>query len=550
MKMKKLTYLLVLGSAFLFTTTGCKREEFNPNFELPRQFKPGEINITAGETQAEIEWAPSLFTANKSETYTIQLSKDSSFQGTILQEKQVDTTYVVYTDDVLDVMEYYFVRVKANALGSTAASGWVHSGRFRITGEQIFLPLLDVDIKDKSVLLKWRPSPLVTKIIITPAGGAPTEITLTPADVAANERLVTGLTPSTNYTAQIYRNTILKGTIAFTTDELNLFTVTLQPGDDLVEAVENAADGDVIGLAPGSYDCVDALGAYVNLVVSAKTITIASTSGNPANTKVNFKEIKLNGTGAGIRLKGIEFDGTAASADYFINLTGLTSDSEAATFTDVIVENCIVHNTDNAFMRGNRGGNNAHKIDSIYVNNTIAHTNGTGSYHYFMIDKLEFKHLEISNSTMYDIARAFISWATNITMPAVPTIVVNQSTINNFGFSDRNNILLDANANTVNARYTNNIIANTPKPGAAVGSSAMRAGNVSTILFNNNNYFNLNGGNPLGPLVFPAYVQMTSNQTIDLGWTATTTDFTLPAASPLRTASETGGPVGDPRWAQ
>ena len=68
MKMKKLTYLLVLGSAFLFTTTGCKREEFNPNFELPRQFKPGEINITAGETQAEIEWAPSLFTANKSET--------------------------------------------------------------------------------------------------------------------------------------------------------------------------------------------------------------------------------------------------------------------------------------------------------------------------------------------------------------------------------------------------------------------------------------------------------------------------------------------------
>lgn len=201
-------------------------------------------------------------------------------------------------------------------------------------------------------------------------------------------------------------------------------------------------------------------------------------------------------------------------------------------------------------MRGNRGGNNAHKIDSIYVNNTIAYQNGTGTYHYFMIDKLEFKHFEVANSTMYDIARAFISWATNITMPAVPTIIVRNSTINSFGFGDRNNILLDANANVVNATYKNNIIANTPKPGQNVLGSAMRAGAASTIFFQYNNYFNLQGGNPLAPLTFPAYVQMANNQTIDLGWTATTTDFTLPAGSPLRTASDSGGPVGDPRWAQ
>jgi hypothetical protein len=468
----------------------------------------------------------------------------------VIQEKVVDTTYVVFADDVLEVMEYYFVRIKANALGSTAESGWVHSGRFRITGEQIFFPINDIDLKDVSVLLKWRPSPNLTKIVLTPAGGSPTDITLDAADVATNEKLIEGLTPLTTYTAEIYRNTIKKGTITFTTDEPNLYTVTLQPGDDLVTAVANAADGDVIGLEPGTYSTVDNGGAFVNLVVSGKTVKIVSTSGLATDTKVNFKEVKLSGDGAGVTLEGIEFDGTAASADYFINLTGLSSDGEAAQFTDVIVKNCIVHNTDNAFMRGNRGGSNAHKIDSIYVNNTIAYANGTGTYHYFMIDKLEFKHLEISNSTMYDVARALISWATNLTVPQVPVIIVNQSTINSFGFGDRNNIILDANANTVNFTFKNSIIANTPKPGQNVGTSAMRAGNVSTIQFYYNNYFNLNGGNPLQPLEFPAYVQLSNNQTIDLGWTSTTTDFTLPAASPLRTASESGGPIGDPRWAQ
>lgn len=548
--MKKFTYYLLLAGSFFMAFTGCKREEFNSEVNLPRQFKPGEINISAGETQAEVEWAASLFTGNKDVTYTVQLSTDSAFAGAVLQERVVDTTYTVFADDILNVMTWYFVRVKANALGSTAESGWVHSGRFRITGEQIFLPIVPTDLKDVSVLLKWRTSPGLTKIVLTPQGGAAADITLSAGDLTAQQKLLTGLTPLTTYTAEIYRNNLKKGTITFTTKEPSLYTVVLQPGDDLVAAVAAATDGYVIGLDPGTYNLTDAGGAYVNLVISGKTVSIVSTSGNPANTKVNFKEVKLSGTGAGFRTRGIEWDGTAGNADYFINLTGLSTDSEAAIFTDVIVDNSIVHKTNNAFMRGNRGGNNAHKIDSIYVNNTIAYQNGTGTYHYFMIDKLEFKHLEVANSTMYDIARAFISWATNITMPAVPTIIVRNSTINSFGFGDRNNILLDANANVVNATYKNNIIANTPKPGQNVLGSAMRAGAASTIFFQYNNYFNLQGGTPLAPLTFPAYVQMANNQTIDLGWTATTTTFTLPAGSPLRTASDTGGPVGDPRWAQ
>ena len=361
--------------------------------------------------------------------------------------------------------------------------------------------------------------------------------------------MIEDLDELTEYSAEIFRGTVSKGFVSFTTKEKSIYVVILNPGDDIIEAVNNAANGEIIGLNPGTYDIKDGTGAFANLVISQKHIGLESVSLDPTTTKVNFKEIKLNGTGAGITFKGIEFDGTAAGADYFINLTGLNSDSEAAEFTSITIDNCIVHKTNNAFMRGNRGSANAHKIDFIKVNNTIAYENGTGSYHYFMIDKLEFKTLELTNNTFYDIARAFISWATNITMPAVPQIIINQNTINNYGFSGRNNILIDANANDINATIQNNIIANTPKPGQAVGSSALRAGDNSVIIFSYNNTFNFNGGDPLAPLTFPAIVQQSNNLNIDLGWTATTNSFTLPAGSPLLTAGSTGGPIGDPRWA-
>lgn len=536
-----------LTAIVMLFVMACKKD-FDSEINLPRQFKPGDINVTAGETEARLQWSPSLFTTGTGTTYTVEVSQDSSFQGPVVFSRVVDTANVVVTDSVLNVNEIYFARVKANANGSTAESGWVHSGRFMITGEQIFLTIQDPQLKDTSVVLRWRPTNGLTSIRLTPAGGSARTVTLTAADVSANEKLITGLQPLTEYTAQIFRNNLLKGTIMFTTAEKNIYAFTLTSGDDLLEAVNNAVDGDLIGLQPGTYSIVNSSGAFSNLNIIGKNITIQSISGDPSNTKVNFKEITLKGTGAGVTLKGIEFDGSAGNADYFINFTGLNSDSEPANFQPVIIDNSIVQSTNNAFMRGNRGGNNAHKIDLIKVNNTIAFKNGTGSYHYFMLDKMEFKRLEITNSTFYDVARALISWATNLTVPQRPTIIIDYTTINNFGFGGRNNIILDANANAVDFSFTNSIIANTPKPGQSVGTSALRANSSSNIEFTNNNYFNLKGGDPLQDLIFPSYVQMSNNQTIDLGWTATTTVFTLPAGSPLRTASTTGGPIGDPRW--
>ena len=110
---------------------------------------------------------------------------------------------------------------------------------------------------------------------------------------------------------------------------------------------------------------------------------------------------------------------------------------------------------------------------------------------------------------------------------------------------------MDANANPISFTMQNSIMANTPRE-ATVGTSLLRAATTgSDIVVRNSNLFKLTtGATPEVAQTFPSYVQQSSVQSVDLGWTKTTTTFDLPAASPLRTASTTGGAIGDLRWAR
>jgi len=544
--MKKLKHKIITGLSLSLVLSiflsSCKKEEV-ADFDPIRLFTPTKIDVTSGETQVTLVWPASLFTEGKQVSYTVEVAKDSLF-STIDHTVTVDSPFAVITDDVLVLKQKYVARVKANALNSTPESKWVISPGFSIQGEQIFLPIVQTEVKDKTAILRWRPTPELTKIVLTPAGGAAVDVAITADDITAAEKQLTNLTSSTAYSAEIFAGNKSKGITSFTTKEPSIFTVTITPADDLNLAITNAANNDVIGLEPGTYDY-----SASNIVITSKHVTIQSVSGNPKNTKINFKEITIKGTGAGVKLSGLEFDGTTAGADYFLNFVGLNSDGEAADFKTIVVENSLIHNTDNCLIRANRAGNNAHKIELIKFDNCIAYNNGASTYNYITLDKAEFQKLEITNSTFYNVARAFISWATNIT-GAKPTVIINQCTINSFGFAGRNNILFDANANPVDFTMRNSILANIPKPAETVGTSLLRAAGGGEIKFTNNNYFNLTtGATPAVPLEFPAYVELSANKTIDLGWNATTSDFTLPAASELKTAGTTGGAIGDLRWA-
>ncbi|QHL86734.1 DUF4957 domain-containing protein [Nibribacter ruber] len=540
MKAPKTLMVLALCSSML---GACKEDEQDLLFEPARAFTPVNVMTTNGETEAKLSWNPSLFSNREETTYTVEVSTTQDFQS-IATTVVVDTAYAVITDDKISIKQDYYARIRANAAGNSAASNWVVSPVFRITGEQIFLPLVSTEIKDKTAILRWRPTNGVTRIVLTPAGGTATEIVLTPEQLTARAITLSNLTATTSYTAEIFAGTVSKGITTFTTKEPSIFTYTLTAGSDLVAAAASAVSGDVIGLEPGIYDA-----SVASILIANKHITLRSTSGNSNDTKVLFKEITLKGTGAGVRVNGIEFDGrnTAGevNAGYFINI-----DAEPGTLSSITVENSSIHDFKSAFIRGNRAANNAIKIDFIKVDNTIVSKNGVDNYQSFMLDKMDINRVDITNSTFNEAGRGFISYATNFTPVARPIFFIDRVTLNNFGSGDRDNVIFDANANVVDFIMQNSIMANSPKPGQVVKGSAIRAGAGSSVEFKNNNYFNLLGGAPLAPLTFPSYVAMSNNKNVDLGWTATTTDFTLPAGSELRTAGLGGTAIGDPRWAR
>lgn len=550
--MIRLSYKIT-GLVLLMITAMLSCKKHTDAFELTRMFMPsGEIKATAGETSAAITWDASIYTKSTDSTvyYTVQISTDSAF-GTVARTYSTDTTGVIVTEDSINVRVKYFARVKTNGKGNSSDSYWVTSKGFAITGEQIFYAVRETETRDSSVMLRWRPTTGLTKIVITPATGAPIEIALTAGDITNTYKLITGLTPGTTYTAEVFAANKSKGYISFTTAPANAFTIILTPADNLATVLDTCSNNAVIGLQPGAYSA-----GTTNFTLKQKTVTIRSVSGNPADTKVNFKEFTLKGTGAGIKLADIEFDGLASAGAYFINLTGLNSDAEAATFTSVEVTNCVVHNFGNCLVRANRGANASdHKIGTMKFRNCLVYDNlVTAAYTLFTLDKLQFTKLDISNSTFYNIGQAMITWATTLTATPIGIIVMDGCTINYLGGNSKY-ILVDASANPVDFTFQNSILATCPRPSSAVQTTILRATAASSVLnFSYNNYFNLYSTNVAGStplaLTLPtySYLSASNNRTIDLGWISTTTNFTLPATSELRSAGKTGGPVGDPRW--
>ncbi|MFD2033736.1 SusE domain-containing protein [Belliella marina] len=535
--------LMVLGLAFSACT------DMDNDYEVPddmKRFRPVRITGANGETAVTLTWPVALFTDPGQVNYKVQISQDSLFSSVTLEKETVATTLEI-TDEELEIQVEYFARVRALGLSSAQDSEWQRTMEpFQITGEQIFLPTFDNEIGSSTILLRWRPTSNPTSIVVTDAMENVTTFTLTDSDREAAHRVLEGLTPLMAYTAEIFEGTRTKGSTSFVMKEESIFDIVIGPGDNFRSIIEDAEDGSIIGLQAGTYDVVDSEGAFANLRIMGKTITLQSVSGDPLDTKVNFRELTFTETGAGITVNGITFDGGPGGGSYFLNFAG-----GAAQFTDIIVENCIVENVGTSFFRANRAGNNEHKVGLIKVSSTILRNHAVDNYHVFHLDKLEFQEIEITNSTFSALgSRGFIGWATNLTMSFTPKITVNNVSINGLGSRNRNDVLLDCNNNLVEFSMRNSILTNMPFEDQTVGSRLVRANPDSQILLSHMNMFNLTtGGAEPEQLTLQTYVQISNILNVDLGWNSKTTTLTLPAASPLRTASTTGGPIGDPRWA-
>ncbi|TKC06728.1 DUF4957 domain-containing protein [Pedobacter polaris] len=540
--------ILLLFAAVLLITA-CKKEK-EETLDPARLFKASNISITAGQTSADIKWAVPLFSSGKALTYTVDFSKDAAFT-TVDFTKVVDTAGIKVTDENLTIRIPYYIRIKANAFENQPESKYIVStSTVTITGTQMFTQIRETELRETSVGLRFISDPALSSIKLTPATGAPITVALTASDLTAGGvvagityglKTITGLTGNVKYTAQIFAGTKDKGLLEFTTLPVTTYTLIISPTDNLATTISAATNGAVIGLNPGVYNLP------ATVFITQKTITLKSTSGSPSDTKVNFKEIDIEGTGAGITLSGIDLDGTNYASLYFLNFIGSqASVGSAATFTNILVDNCIVHGVATSFLRADRG---SYKIGSITVNNSIVHTvglDGASSYFTFHLNKLDFASLNITKSTFSNFGPGLVTANAAVTFTTNPSINISYSTFNSFGGGGTSKyVLFDANAQPVKFTLTNSIIANTPKSTSAPNTAAIRA-SVAAITLSYNNVFNLYTTNPgTTPLTLPV---QSNSLAIDLGWTHATPTFELPTGSPLRTASNTGTAIGDPRW--
>jgi uncharacterized protein DUF5123/uncharacterized protein DUF4957 len=479
---KKLPYAsiksIAIASLLASVLISCQKH-YDGNFTLPRQFKPGDINITTGEKTASLSWLASLF-SDSATTYSVQVSQDSTFGGNIVFDRVVNTTSVVVTDSVLHVRQFYFARVKANSVGSTAESGWVVSNKFSISGEQIFLPLTAADIIDNAVRLKWKTTQGLTQIVMTPQGGTAFTVNLTPADLAASQIIISGLTPNTVYSAEIFATAISKGYLVFTTaaplsgNIVDLRGITGRPSV-LADTLPLIDDNSTVILQRG---LTYVISSNLSLSKSVKIISgadLADPNQGIISLPANFN-VTAGSTIDHFDFQDVSLIATDYTSKYVFNI------NSACTINRISFESCRIER-----MRGVcRLQSAVISLGNYIINNCII--DSISNYGIITIDNVNCKadNISITNSTIYKTERGVISTkqAQGSTSVLIDKCTFNEAPLANSTAS----YIVDYNTfDVTNGIKITNCIFGRGKPnGDSVRVRDIRAGGSTTITSTNN----------------------------------------------------------------
>jgi hypothetical protein len=385
---------IFLAGCLAVALFACNKETEIEDPTLPRMFTPVGIRLTVGQTQVKIEWNPSLFSQDKEVQYSVEISKDQSFQTPSDLTKVVDTTFIIVTDADIAIRQTYFARIKANANGSSAESNWIITGPFTMTGEQIFVvPVPESDIIDNAVILRWTTTPGVSKIVITPPTGSPVDVVISAADNTAGFKLIGSLVGSTTYSAEIFAGTRSKGLLSFTTKA----TITGANIIDLRGIVDRPSVlADTIPIIPSGSIVILKRGLTYNFTAATslnKSLTILSGSDFIPELASIFMGSNFNLT-AGAAIDSLVFkdvnmysDNYASKYVFNINQVGtigkvrfenvrgyrfrgffrMQTGGAGTKVTDLIIENCVIDSLRDFSLVNT---NNSNTVANIYVSKT------------------------------------------------------------------------------------------------------------------------------------------------------------------------------------
>ena len=435
---------------FLLLAVACSKDEVG-QLSLSRQFSPTKFTITNGETQSTVTWPASLFTTSGNVTYAVEISDNANDFSNPAYTTTTSDVSIVLTDNMLAIKKDYYARVKAQGQDKTGDSNWLVSSSFKILGEQFLNPVTTDNVIDKSVRLTWRASSDLTKIIITPATGAPIEVDLTTTDLAATLKQVDNLTPGTTYTAEIFAGEKTKGTQQFTTVaaltgnviDLRGISVALKP-NILTDTLPDIPSGSIVLLKRGS-------GYALSAVYSLdRSVTIQSGLDFGTSLAILKSSSNFNFPSAGtavidslvfkdLIIKGSRALNASYNSDYLLNA------SFAATVGKIRLENCTVKIL-RGIVRGQTGGAGTKYGNYIINNCTIDSIRDFGIA--TASSASAFANISITNTTIYR-TRKFITHSS----PGNSSITIANCTFNELvaGAAAATNYFIDFGSPTQNS---------------------------------------------------------------------------------------------------
>ncbi|WP_082333679.1 DUF5123 domain-containing protein [Mangrovimonas sp. TPBH4] len=493
-----------------------KQEPLIEELQIDREFMPTELEaFIRNQVNIELNWD----TDENVGTYQVEVSKNENFSPIV-------ETVTVNSDELpvlipLEAETLYYIRVKA-----ISNRGLEDSNYATITAqtetEQLFLPEEPGDILATEATLRWFANSEVTHIALQP-GDIVHDIT--PEEMASGIAVVTGLTGETEYTAQIFNYTTVRGNTTFTTgiDIGDGLLVTTE--DDLLQMIADAEPGATLVLDAGDYT------AQSGSVTLDKSITI--TGLYSFDKPLLMLSFSIVGGATDVNL--IDLDLTGDTANEQIDVVRYTG---AGNFDNLTISGCNIHDYDRSFVAGNETGA---ILNSLTVENCIVTNVLTSGGDFIDFRNSDVLNINVNTSTFNNCApgRDFFrvdaagdSNGTGLTC----NINLSNCTLYACSNSSSRRIFYVRFADN-DITSTNNLITDTEVEGYSDNSAT-----DESITFADNNYFN-------APTLYDSsvarYDDSTTYTTVDPGFADPINgDFSV------STQSIIDYNIGDPRWHQ
>ena len=469
-----LVFVLMLG-----TLPSCKKDETLAS-SPERVFKPIGTSGTSAETEYKLTWSPSLYTTGKKVNYLVEVAADSTFQQ-VLYSTTTDTTGIVFKFPDLAVKTAYIARIKALGENGQADSKWTVVA-FKIKGAEIFKALTSSNVVDNAVKLEFEGRTTLTKIVLTRTDGTFVEVAITSGDIAAGNKIISGLLSDTQYKAEIFAGDLTQGTIVFRTkagltgaivDLRELVAARPSVLNDTLNS-PNLPNGAIILLKRG---------ATYNISTTAllsKSFTI--TSGDDINNADKVASIYFTSNfnfSAGANIDYIEFKDVKMYSDNYTSRY-IFNTTNGANVEKINFDGCRI-----SIFRGvTRLQSGATTVGTYSVNNCVV--DSIAGYGVLTVDNIACKAniINLKNSTFYKADKILVSRQNST------SVTIENCTFNEAPLGGGSNYLIDYSTSPTNVvsggiSLKNTILGVAKLSGTSVAVRGMRYGAGTSVIVDN-----------------------------------------------------------------